>query len=339
MLLLGQPILEPPPRKKDGPQIVLVQKGDEAWMQTITGMNASREWEVDALGDEYLSIVQALKNHGYPFRYIYAHDQYIDKRMMSILFQVFGVKGAQFYKEISYSHACFPQDMMVDLGEEILVNPQANLQALRFPYRNSVLAEGGSILHRDRALFVADPRLYKMDEREAYWSEIDRLRKNGFQVGILPWPMASEYDVGRGKMVKVFPTNHLDRVAAFIKGKDGQNYLLVDPNYANEKQSFYGQYWSLIKEACEKLGVTFVVVDKKPEDCPYALNLMQFADRSILMTKGHESLERILKNLVGEDRVFNTGRYVAAYPMFRFGGIRCLMLVINSSFLIPKKDF
>lgn len=338
MLLLGQPILEPPPRKKDEPRIVLVQKGDEAWMQTITGMNISRAWEVNAIADEYLSIVQTLKQQRYPFHYIYAHDQYIDKRMMAILLQTFGVKGAQLYKEIPYSYACFPQDMIVDLGEEILVNPQANLQVLKPPYRNSVLAEGGSILHSGRTLFVADPGGYKGEEREAYYLEITRLRAKGFQVGILPWPMASEYDLEQKKKVKIFPTNHLDRVAALIRGKDHQDYLLVDPNYANERQPYYGQYWSLIKKECERSNVTFVVIDKKPEDCPYGLNLMQFADGSILMTKGHEFLERILKNLVGDNMVYHTLRPIAAYPILRFGGMRCLMLIVNSTFLIPKKD-
>lgn len=83
-----------------------------------------------------------------------------------------------------------------------------------------------------------------------------------------------------------------------------------------------------MEEACKRMDVRFVVIDKNQDDAPYGLNLQQFSDGSIFMTSGHASLQKLLGEIVGEDRVFITGGPILAHSVLRSGGIRCLLLVL-----------
>ena len=64
------------------------------------------------------------------------------------------------------------------------------------------------------------------------------------------------------------------------------------------------------KEACQKLDVTPVVIDRKPESIPYALNLEQFADGTVLLTGGDSNLTESIRQIVGTDKVYVTSRPV-----------------------------
>lgn len=131
----------------------------------------------------------------------------------------------------------------------------------------------------------------------------------------------------------LFGNEYLDRVAAFIKGKDNQDYLLLDPVYMNTRFP-YRRYSSEIQAACLRLGVEPVVIDKTEADVPYGLNLVQFNDKTVIMSAGHESLRQLLEQIVGEGKVFTTQNPVINYPVIRRGGIRCLTLAAPKGFLI-----
>jgi hypothetical protein len=139
-----------------------------------------------------------------------------------------------------------------------------------------------------------------------------------------------------GRVREEFPSNHLDRAMAFIKGEDNRDYLLVDESYYAENKPPWGAYAEDVQKACAELDVNLVVIDSQPEDVLYALNLVQFEDRSIFMSKGAPSLERIVREIVGENRVFTTTHPVIYFPMLRKGGIRCLTLNAPKRMFRPR---
>ena len=213
--------------------------------------------------------------------------------------------------------------MLVDFDGETHINPKANFN---FPDNSGIvspLGEGGRVLKLGKKAFVPDPRGF-VQTRPKYTKNLKAL-SDRFQFGFLPYPLAVEVD-RESKTSNIFPNDHLDRVAAFIKGKDNKGYLLLDSHYVSESQAPYGDHWTGIKEACQKLDVSPVVVDRKPSSVPYALNLEQFADGTVLLTGGDNTLTEYMKQIVGADKVYTTDRPIIFYPLYRNGGIRCMLL-------------
>jgi hypothetical protein len=321
ILLLAEPIFKYP-GKDEGKQVkFIVPLGLEPWVEQRFSHPITEQQITETLADEYLSIASALKEMGVPFRVIIAHRQQIDEKFALAILQHFNVRGIALDKSIK--ETCFPRDMMVNFDGKMYINPGANFY---FPDHSGVLSplgEGGRVLKVDKKVFVPDPRGF-VKTRSKYVKDIHTLSAR-FQFGFLPFPLAVEVDSQTGRKT-IFPNDHLDRVAAFIKGKDDNEYLLLDANYVSETQTPYGKHWDRIKEACEQLAVIPVVIKRKPESIPYALNLDQFADGTVLLTGGDNILAEIVSQIVGDDKVHTTQHPIVLYPLYRNGGIRCMLL-------------
>lgn len=73
-------------------------------------------------------------------------------------------------------------------------------------------------------------------------------------------------------------------------------------------------------------AVTPVVLERGAGSIPYAINLEQFADGTVLCTGDDYGLKVSLGEIVGPDKVSVTSKPIIFYPIFRNGGIRCMLL-------------
>ncbi len=320
-LLLAEPIFKSPGMDESRKTKFTVPLGVETWVEQLSLNPFTNQQITEVLANEYLSIASALREMNVLFRIIIAHRKDIDERSTLAMLQHFGARGIALDESIS--ETCFPRDMLVDFDGKTYINPKANFN---FPDNSGIvspLGEGGRVLKLGKKVFVPDPRGF-VQTRPKYTEDL-RTLSDHFQFGFLPHPLAAEVDK-EGRITKVFPNDHIDRVAAFITGKDNKDYLLLDSHYIAEFQAPYGNHWTGIKEACQKLDVTPVVIDRKPASIPYALNLEQFADGTVLLTGGDSSLTESVRQIVGVDKVYVTSRPVIFYPLYRNGGIRCMLL-------------
>jgi hypothetical protein len=298
-----------------------VPVGAETLVRQLPFSSFTEESITEFLADEYLSIASSLKEINVPFRIIVAHRKDMNEKETLAILRFFGVRGLAL--DPSISETCFPRDMLVDFNGVTYVSSRANFN---FPDNSGIfspLGEGGRVLKLGRKVFIPDPCGF-VQTRPKYMEDIHNLSDH-FQFGFLPFPLATEIDT-QSSISKIFQNSHLDRVAAFIKGKDNKDYLLLDSNYTTQSEIPYGQYWTAIKDACKKLEVTPVVIERKPESILYALNLEQFADGTILLTGGDDNLTESVKQIVGDDKVHTTSKPIVFYPLYRNGGIRCMML-------------
>jgi hypothetical protein len=320
-LLFAEPIFKSPNGDESKKSIFKVPLGTESSLKQIPFNSLTNENLTESFANEYLAIVSSLKRMNVPFRIIVAHGDDTELKMNRLIRESLNVRGLALNPLIS--ETCFPRDMMVDFNGKVFVNPDANFQFLDNSGIISPLGEGGRILRVGEKVFAPDPRGF-VKTKSKYISDLRSVPMH-FKLGFLPHPQGTEVD-RQSKIIEVFPNDHLDRVAAFIKGEDDKDYLLLDKNYADEYQPPYGKHWSNIKNACQKLDVIPIVVDRNSDSIPYSLNLEQFADKTILLTGGDKELTEITKEIVGVDKVYNTEIPIIFYPLFRNGGIRCMML-------------
>ncbi|MBI4089407.1 MAG: hypothetical protein HY424_01710 [Candidatus Levybacteria bacterium] len=325
ILLFAEPIFKSPTLDASKETKFRIPLGVEAWVEQLADLlsqeKLTQEKLTEAFGKEYLSILSALKEMNVPFRIIIAHRKAMDEGITFTILRDFNVKSLGLHEAIS--ETCFPRDMLVDFDGQIFINPRANFKFTDNSGITSSLGEGGRVLKLGKKVFVPDPREF-VQPKSQYVNDLNSL-SNRFQFGYLPYPLTREIDI-KSKTNRIFPNDHLDRVAAFIKGGDGGEYLLLDGNYVAESRFPYGKYWPKINAECQKLNVNPVVVDRKPDSIPYALNLEQFADGSVLLTGGDHSLAKIIKELVGDNKTYTTRLPIVFYPLFRRGGIRCMFL-------------
>lgn len=319
-LLLSEPIFRNPGEEESKKTIFKVPLGSERYVHDLAQLKLTEEEIAEKLANEYLSLAHALKSHGAAFRLIIAHRNQMDQVAVLAILHQFQVRGLGLHPAISST--CFPRDMMVDFEGKLFINPEANIQLLNDSGIRSPLGEGGMVLKSGKKVFVADPDGF-IKTKQQYTKHIRSLSEQ-FKFGFLPFPVAVEVDTVRGTSTH-FSNAHIDRAAASIRGKDEKDYLLVDRLYMESAYAPWGKYRPYIDQACKKLGVTPVVVDKS-QDVPYSLNFVQFHDRSVLMTSGHDGVRSIVREIVGEDMVKTTHLSIVYYPFIRQGGIRCLTL-------------
>ncbi|HVZ58124.1 MAG TPA: hypothetical protein VG935_00005, partial [Patescibacteria group bacterium] len=225
----------------------------------------------------------------------------------------------------------FPRDMMTTFNGVPYINPKANFDLVYTKGIQSPLGEGGRILKQRNKVFVPTVQDHLASDPR-YEQHIRSLERKGFEFGYLPWPLAVDAIPGQ-REYDVAPSDHLDRAAAFIRGKDSKDYLLLDENYAQSRTPRVGSYSHVIENACYKLDVTPVVVERAADSIPYALNLEQFTDGTVLMTGGDPALQEVVGQLVGDDKVATTEVPIVYYPVIRKGGIRCMTLTTSDKII------
>lgn len=234
----------------------------------------------------------------------------------------------------------------------VLVAPYA-LETPREGMVVSVLGQGGRVLHRGGVAALIDCRYPDLeayfrsgtfpDGRQVTEERVARAirRRNrppvkdltgaGFRQNILlPGPVWTDEPHSGGKVVQ-FPQNHLDRGYALLGDKSGSLHLIVDPLVCTGFRGIFDPPEMLPKEAldtcrrrCERVGVQ-LHVPKRPFGIPLSIGMWQAPDGRVLMTSGEPTLEEVVKEIVGSDRVFITPEPVVAYPLLCDAGIRCLI--------------
>jgi hypothetical protein len=322
-MLLAEPIFKVPDQWPGG---YAVPVGAESWVSRVE--NEPRPVD-EMLKEEYTAIASGLKKMGVDFRIIVAHKNAVDGEYFANLARSLGLRGLGLDPAINST--TFPRDMMVTFNGVPHINPEANFKPTYTKGIMSPLGEGGRVLKVRGKVFVPTPQ-YQLDNPK-YTRQIRTLERQGFRVGTLPWPPAIDADPQKD-IQTVSATSHLDRGAAFIRGKDGGDYLLLDSNYAGASSPMDGEYQLQIEEACERLDVSPIVVERNAESIPYALNFEQFEDGSVFMTGGDPELEATVRGIVGDDKVETTEVPIIQYPIRRKGGIRCMTLVTSNKIVM-----
>ena len=184
--------------------------------------------------------------------------------------------------------------------------------------KKSMLSEGGMVLHAQRVVLVSD----------ALWQtrRTDRgfncLEEAGYVIAPLP-------EVIQSKQKYEFNEAHIDGHAALIVDKNQRLQLLVAESYSRQGNGTRKD----ITRAAEAIGAGVFEIDDR-NLVPLSLNLVQFEDGTIIVSKGQSNdLIFVLQNMVGEDKVLITEVPIVQIPQFLFGSIRCLINIIPKSFL------
>lgn len=303
-----------------------VPLGYESWIDSLKSRNLNENEIITRFIDEYVSIAHALNENDVPYRLVIAHRQALDEKATLMLMNHLGVRGVGLNPSISSTS--FPRDILVDFDGDTHLNPEANVKSIPGSEKQSMLGEGGRVLKVGKKVFLPHPNGY-VQSKQKFLREVDPLKKK-YQIGFLPHPLATEVDIRTGRK-HTFDNDHLDRSAAFIKGADEKDYLLVDSNYMSSFAPQFGRYSSQIISACRDLDVTLVDVKRKGDSIPNALNFVQFEDKSVVMTGGDNQLQNIVEEIVGQEKVVTTQSPIILYPLIRGGGIRCMTLFAPES--------
>lgn len=198
----------------------------------MRGLNNKKDWEIyDLLIDEYLDIARTLKNHHVPFSVIIAHPNLANSRIIDNLKKM-GIAAAFLPQTIREGYTSFPRDILIECNGRVLINPETGLsqngisdERIRF----SPLGEGGSVLKSANKIFLPDPCGFKgilmRNRYETYLNIFRQTIGEEMRVEFLPFPFGfvTEYD---GVVVAEESTHHLDRVAALVKGKGQEDFLI-----------------------------------------------------------------------------------------------------------------
>ena len=317
-LLFSEPIFKFSEEELREVQSFVVPAGTESWVEGLP--LESRENE-RAYKTEYLAIAKGLKDMGVPYRVIIAHRELLDMPFVLGFMTRLGVRGLGLSPQIPYTS--FPRDFMVNFDGLVYLNPEANI---KFPDGSgtfSPLGEGGRVLKSGKKVLIPDPNGFR--EHAGQISRHAAKLSDVFRVGQIPHPVAIDIIPETGEK-NVFTNSHLDRVSALVKGQDGKDYLVMEESYAASETPRVGKYWPIIQRTCRDLEIEPVVVTQTADSIPGRMNMVQFADRSVLLTGGDESLENIVAEIVGRDNTYTTETPIVNYPLFRKGGIRCMTL-------------
>lgn len=206
----------------------------------------------------------------------------------------------------------WPRDAFSLLGDSVFVdsNYWQTDYIQRFEFITSPLGEGGKVLHKTNAMLVT-PDIWKEKK------ELNELREKGFKIGCIPF-------VDPVKQKFKFIENHIDGHASLLEDKNGELALVVADSYSRQGKKTLKK----LRNAAEIIEATLHEVDDQALP-PLALNLIQFNDRSVVVTKAdRKDLEFTLSFIVGPDKIFTTPIPIQLIPELANGGIRCLTNVL-----------
>lgn len=327
MYLLGDP-LYPKLLKKDSKKQFIAPVGQIHLCQRILRETQDVQQILENLRQEYLAIAYALKMMGIDFRIIYSHRKETDMKVLGACIEMLGCKFAGFPQTFSPDVVSYPRDLFTVLPNFILSNPQRVKLGKKARNRRDIVSspygEGGRILVCGTTALAGEKLI--PENKPSQNPEAEELAKMGLKVGLFPIPLAEEFST-EGLGNRLLPNDHLDRVACLIKGIDEKIHLVVDSQICtgeleDKKWKPLTPQESLekIKVVSERLGITCHTTEM---EVPYSLNLMQFYDGRILMTRGDNSAEKVIAEVAGKENITTTEIPIRFLPVYTYAGIRC----------------
>lgn len=312
--------------------------GQVAACQEVLRETQDSSTVIDKLREEYLAIVQSLKEMGVDFRIIYAHPDEVDEALLGTCIDHLGCRLVRFAQDYFPTSLAYPRDFATVLPGVMLVNSQLTRvlspQKAGWSIFASPYGEGGRVLHQQQTALVSERLILK--DGHSVKPRVGKLRELGIRVGLLPPFISAEFLPSDRSSHWCSFNDHLDRVGSLIQGKDRGLHLVVDPQIhtADWKGRERHPPWvglppkkslERIKRTCE----TFEIEVRCPRGgrlrVPYSLNLEQFPDGRVLMTGGDDAVAEVVGEIVGEEDVFRTSIPIRFFPVWLYAGIRCLI--------------
>ncbi len=291
---------------------------------------------LERLRMEYLAIIYSLLRMGIEFRIVYAHEKLIDKALLNFCIRMLNCKMIGFGPDFFGPVMVFPRDFCSILPGIVLMNPGvATLTSDRkdgYALIHSPFGEGGRTLSSGKTMLVCE-KVIEQDgqNRPIKNKEIVKLEKAGLRIAQLPTPFGCT--IMNDVIKSIFTNDHIDRIGALLLGKNNQLHLVIDPQLCTAKWKKGGvPPWDVVgtEESIKKIGAICEPLGIKVHvprflSVPYSLNLIQFSDRRVLMTGGDDDVAEIVGNIVGDSNVCRTELPIKFFPVWMYGGIRCLI--------------
>lgn len=333
-IMLGAPSFGEVINLTDGKEF-FVPFGQSKICQSIIRETQDKAVIVERLATEYLSIVLALKEMGINFCITYTEDVRIPAQMLDSFKSELKCRIVILPKNFPPQFGCYPRDMLTILSKPkiVLLNQEIGRKGIgqrgEYYFLSSLYGEGGRVLSCDNTALVTK-RLIIGNARIKCDEQLTALLQKGVKIGQLPLPLGGICTSAEIKE-KVFSNDHLDRVAAFLRGGNGEMHLVVDPKICTMNKNGSENWTALgpeesiegIAECCEPLGIKVHYPYKIK--VPYSVNLEQFSDGRVLMTGGDKPLAKLVGKIVGRKNVFKTKVPIKFTPVYNRAGIRCLI--------------
>lgn len=324
-IILGEPIF----RVKF--QELISESGQTRLCRKIKNRLQNKNEIFKRIKEEWMAIARALYGMNVPFGVLFAHEKLFDHDAFDLTKSL----EAKFVRlnncKLPETLSMFPRDLCMLFDDLLLFHPSFDAEETRHNGQlitSSPYGEGGRTLYSGKTILVCEGivgRDYSQTKK------IQFLTKLGYKVETLPFPLANTYTETGGHYAY-----HLDKVACFIKGKDGADHLILDPKYESFRAADHSEdnvsniritgrveTLSYIFDVCEPLGIKLHVPTRL--SVPASLCLHQFSDGRILMTSGDDEIAELVSAIVGEDKVTLTEIPIEWYPTMLRAGIRCLI--------------
>ena len=329
--LVGEPVFQHWNRD------VLIAPAGEADLCVEVLQETSESEEIIARSRrEYLSIISSLETMGIPFHIVYAHPDLVDRPTVAACAEA-GRKFARFGKDFFPPAVAFPRDFSTVLPTLVLFHEQAKVLVGKtdgWTLLSSPFGEGGRVLSSGTTMVVCE-RLCEKDggeSRAVTAEDLDPIASHGIAVATAFAPVLQRVRT-TGPTDELAISDHIDRAGALLSDANGNLHLILGPNVTTARMIDEEQrLWEpvgprrtkeMLARALRSLGINVHLAPSLK--IPYALNLLQFADRRVLMTGGDTELSRFIETLVGKGKVVTTDVPIRYMPTWRYGGIRCLV--------------
>ncbi len=280
---------------------------------------------------EYLSILEKIKEMGYPIK-ILCGDYYpelkdiISKMQIDIL---------EIHKD--FPQPVYPRDAWVNIygtNKIIIPNCMPNGKipfAPKGEYIVNRFGEGGKVFSVGEYFITTeitdgdDPLKFTgFVKSKDFLPNLD-----GKKIVFVPNPTVVEQikNGPRGYMPEV----HIDRFMSVVKDAKGDVHVILDPClfcgwYHPLQKPLHDENKSrtLIVDSLKKAGLKNIHIPKKIFN-PYGIGVNQFFDGRLLMTSGETFLQEIFEKILGRENVFTTVKPISYYGALFRAGIHCLI--------------
>lgn len=217
-------------------------------------------------------------------------------------------------------HTIWTRDDFTTIGNITFLNPFyfPNFQESETVIKSS-LGEGGTVLAAGNAVLINED-LWRIRNQDRGF---EILRNLGFTIAPLPAVNQSK------QRYSWFVESHVDGHAALILDANEKPHLLVAESYSRQGDSTRKK----IRFAADTIGAQVFEIDDSTLP-PLALNLIQFADKTVVVTGSETAdLTFVLDQLLGEEKVLITSVPLIGIPAILAGSIRCMTNILPANLL------